>query len=467
MAEMTSGRVWQPPRRVLMIAAAFPPTGGAGVQRSAKFAKYLPRAGWSPIVWTSRRTPGLPEDASLLSDLPSDVVIHRWDRGLSARRWQQRLREVGGGTSPLARLARAADWRVERWLAHRAWPDDHVAWAETSVSPLARLIERDAVDVVYSTYSPVSNHVLALEMRTRTARPWIADFRDLWTDECRYREPSDERRRADRALEQRILETADAVIGVSARQTEVLAEHVPGRRDKFFTITNGFDPDDFEAVSARRDGTLAPPSGRFVLAFVGRFDRYRINDAVLDGFRRFAGALDRYAGRFVFRIVGQVTKEARDRVGGTGLPCEFVGPVSHAEAIREMVAADALLVSGDDAGPHAGSVIAGKMFEYLAAGRPIVCVGPRDGEGERLVRSAGAGVTVACEAVAIEGAMRTVYEAWRAGDPLRGGVPGRLEPFSRAKLAKRLADLLDRLVDGARTSAKRRERESGSVVVSP
>lgn len=426
-----------------MIAAAFPPTGGSGVQRTAKFAKYLPDFGWLPVVWTSDHMPGLPRDPELLSDLPPQSAIHRWNRGLSARRWQRRLRDLGERVNALSRLARAIDWRLEAWIANRARPDDHAAWAKTSVPPLRRLIQRDEIDIIYSTFSPVSDHVLALELKTATKRPWVADFRDLWTEDFRYDGCDAVRCRADRELERRILDQADAVIGVSPRQTEILAARVPSQRAKFLTITNGFDPDDFR--SRRRE--LPPGSGgQFVLSYVGRFDRYRINDALLDGFRQFAARAAAEQARFLFRVVGHCTDETRARVLGTGLSCDFVGPVSHAEAIREMAAADALLLSADDTGRHAGSVISGKTFEYLASGRPILCVGSRDGDGERIVRSCEAGIAAPFEAGAIAESLRMLYDGWRSGSPIRGCTPDRLEPYSRVTLTRKLASVLDGLV---------------------
>ena len=440
---------------MLMIAAAFPPTGGSGVQRPAKFAKYLPAFGWSPIVWASGRMHGLPEDATLLADLPSEVTIHRWNRGLAMRRWQRRLRGLGDRVAGLSRITQAVDWRVESWIADRAWPDDCAAWAKTSVAPLRRLIRGEGVDAIYSTYSPASNHLLALDLKTATHRPWIADFRDLWTDECRYDEVAPDRRRADRELEQTILEKADVVIGVSPRQTEILAGHVPSQRAKFVTMTNGFDPDDFRSPCREKTDEAG---ARFVLAYVGRFDRYRVNAVLLDGFRRFATLLGPERDRFVFRVVGHATEDTRAKVTETGLPCEFTGPVQHAEAIREMTEADALLVSTADSGPNADSVIVGKTFEYLASGRPILCVGPRDGECERIVRSCKAGLTVSFDAPAIAAALNTLFDGWRSGRPLGGCAADRLEPYSRATLTRRLAQLLDGLTEpSAKPGATSRE----------
>ena len=125
----------------------------------------------------------------------------------------------------------------------------------------------------------------------------------------------------------------------------------------------------------------------------------------------------------------------------------FTGDVSHAEAIREMRAADALLLSAPE-GPHAESVIPAKLFEYLAAGRPILMVGPANGAAEELVRKHRAGLISGFDESAVARALGELYDAWRSGRPHRGCDPNQLQPYSRLELTRKLAGLLDLLVDG-------------------
>ena len=419
--------------RVLMIAAAFPPTGGPGVQRTAKFAKYLPQFGWTPWVWTANvleRLDGLPRDPSLVADLPPDCIVH------SANKNEPRA------------LARAIG-RLHQRLRARPFPDDCSSWALHSVKPLAHIIEQEQIDVIYSTFSPASNHHLALELKRRTGLPWVADFRDLWTDDYRYREASPAHRLAECRLEREILETADVVIGVTERQTAILADHVPTARDKFVTITNGFDPADFPSTGNGRDASSKPMGhdARFALAHVGRFDRWRAVDAWYAGLRRFVELIGPDRDRFVLHIVGHVNETTRRRLCATGARCEFTGYVSHTEAVRRMRRASALLLSVPD-GPNADSVIPAKLFEYLASGRPILVVGPEGGECERLAESFHAGLSVPFDAGAIARALEELFQAWNKGCPVAGCQPTHLEPYSRIDLTRALASILDRQVFG-------------------
>ncbi len=446
MQDGTDERQWgEGPRRVLMIAYAFPPTGGPGVQRPAKFAKYLPRFDWRPIVWTVNEVDGLPRDPTLMYDLPPEVEIHSCSSGSGIRAVRRSLEGLveGGARSGLSgaasRFAAAIDWRLQAWVAGAGFPDDCVSWVRRSIRPLVRLIHDERIDLIYSTFSPASNHLLALELKRRTHRPWVADFRDLWTDDCRYREPSPKHRAGHRQLEQEILETADAVVGVTPRQTEILADHTPDCRNKYHTVTNGFDPADFHETD---------PFGRtdkFVLTYAGRFDLTRTSDSLFEGLRRFVERLGEDRDRFVFRIVGYANATAREKVLATGVEAEFIGYVSHGEAIRTMRSADALLLTAPD-GRHGDSVIRAKVFEYLASRRPVLVVGPPGGQCERIVTSCDAGTSVSFDPNSIAAALTNLFDAWKSGQPVEGCHIARLGAFSRINLTRKLATVFDELV---------------------
>lgn len=435
-------------RNVLMIAAAFPPTGGSGVQRTAKFAKYLPKFGWNPTLWTIDGLEGMPRDETLLNDLPPEVTIlaNRWTRPMhGVRSAVARLAEREGLASTLGQAAR---WRLGSRLAEkesRLEPDHYISWAEASVDPLLRLIESGEFDAIYSTFSPASNHWLGLALKRKTGLPWIADFRDLWTDDYRYTETSVGRRRGHRNLEQEILEAADFVVGVSKTQTSILSNHVPAQRWKFVTITNGFDPDDF--VVKNPASSTSSARHRFVLSHVGRFDQWRTGDTWFGGVAEFVQRLGPSRNRFELRIVGHADQRTRSKMLATGARCSFVDYLPHGEAVREMTTADALLLCVPS-GPNAESVIPAKLFEYLAARRPVLVVGPADGEPARIVQSCGAGLVAPLDERKIANALCDLYDAWSAGRDLSGCSADQLQPFDRVVLTRRLASILDGSEEG-------------------
>ncbi len=422
-----------PSRNVLMISCAFPPTGGPGVQRSLKFAKFLPQFGWRPIVWCAGPLAGLPRDDTLRAELPDDVSIHT-----HAHRPMTKPRGF------LADFARRAAGRLGRSSRPKnvdaPHQDEFITWADSSMEPLLELIEREQVSAIYSTFSPASNHCLAMALKTQTGLPWLADFRDLWTDDYRYPKASAARCEADRELERRFLTMADVVIGVTPRQTKILAGAAGPNARTFETITNGFDAEDFSA------GAIATtPTSEFVLAHVGRLDQYRSYDALFDGLKRFLNNLGQDRSRFLFRVVGHAGSVARAKLQDAGVRCDYVDYVEHARAIHAMRSADALLLTVPT-GPNAGSVIPAKLFEYLAAQRPILTVGPNGGACERIVAQTQAGLSAGVEADQIAAAIDRMYSASRKGQPMPGCLPQCLAPFERKTLTWRLADLLDRTV---------------------
>ncbi|HRX86932.1 MAG TPA: glycosyltransferase [Phycisphaerae bacterium] len=426
-----------PRRRVLMISCAFPPTGGPGVQRSAKFAKYLPANGWQPIVWAADRMPDLPHDPSLVKDLPAGIRVER--RPLrDPRPWLQRLQTRAGIASRVA-------WRAERaWNRglHRMLPDPMVHWALRSYRACRDLIDAEGIDVIYSTYSPASNHLLAWLLHGATGLPWVADFRDLWTDDYGYLYGNRLRRHADRWLEQRFIRSADAVIAVTDGQRKVLRQHDPGRPDKFFTISNGFDPADFEDLDraeARR--RLHGPADDFVLTFTGWFLSDRVTPALVEGIARMGAWARQQPGRFVLRIVGQIGDDMRRLLADAGVALETPGYLPHEEAIAHQAAADLLLLLVPQ-GPNGATLITGKIFEYLASGTPILLVAPaEDCEAARLLQRCGTGTRADHDAQSVFAAVRTLWLRWRAGDMPPGCATEHLAPVSRPRLAAQLAEV--------------------------
>ncbi len=431
-------------RKLLMVCHAFPPTGGSGVQRSAKFAKYLGELGWSPVVWASNRANGLPVDESLESDIPVDVRVVRTGDvpriprvGLTLR-GVTNARSLGGLGRAAARFATAVDWRLKAYRDARVFPDDCATWARASVEPALRLIETECVEAIYSTYSPVSNHTLAMELKHATSLPWVADFRDLWTDDPRYVESSPKRKEEARRLEQQILEAADVVVAVSPMQRDILAARVGGCDAKFVTITNGYDPSDFVDLDDEAH------ADRFVLAHVGRLDTARTKPALFEALAALSGRLGEQRGRFVLRVVGHCNSETRAKLESAGIAVEVVGYVSHAEAIAEMMRANALLALLPT-GRNAESIICGKLFEYLATGKPILVVGPSGGECERIVRECEAGIAVEYSSEAIVDAIRKLIVGWASRKTMVGCDARLLRPYSRVTTTGQLADVLDGL----------------------
>lgn len=431
----------RPARRVLLISLVFPPTGGPGTQRTAKFAKYLGEFGWRPVVWSASTMKRLPTDPALADDLPRDLTHH------TRPAWEPEhlLDADRPGARPGAALARRlilALSRAGRYLV----PDDQIIWALRSLAPLIRLVHRERIDAIVTSYSPPSVHLLGWSLKTITRRPWVADFRDLWTDDYSFDRAAATWPGAHRWLEQRLLQRADAVVGVTPAQTALLASHVPAEPHKFVTIRNGVDLDDFKGVDrAAARARLGIDHRRFNVTYTGWFLTRHYAPGLAEGLARFVSGVRERQGEVDVRFVGNFSDEARRRFGALGVDVMAPGYQSHRVAVEHMVAADALLLPVPTTGMNALSTVPGKLYEYLAAGRPILLIGPPGGEPERILERCDAGVRVPSSADAVCRQLQAWWTDWRAGR-LRGGCRREaLAPYVRRNLTARLATLLDSL----------------------
>jgi glycosyltransferase involved in cell wall biosynthesis len=406
-------------RRALMIAYFFPPLGGGGVQRTLKHVKYLPDAGFEPIVVTTRLGWSPMRDAALARDVPPDtLVIRAPEIPLHVLKW---------GLHGALRRARLPTGIT----AYIGWPDEAAGWVPAATWNALRAVRRYRPDVLYSTSSPASAHLVALIVNHMTGVPWVADFRDAWMRNPqleRVAKPVDE---LSARLERAIVRRARCLI-VADDSIQLLG--MPSNDTRRTVISNGVDPDDVPSVGRPRRGQ------QMRISYVGTLYKERDAAPVFAALRELIdrGVVD--PARVEVRIVGRATRNSD--VNAERVPVTWTGYVDHRAAVAEMLAADVLLLYE----PVIKRTPSAKIYEYLVSGRPILCVAGRDNLATRLVEELDAG---ACaepgDPVAIEAAIERVYRRWEAGD--LGVSPDvrteSLRRFSRAALARRLAAELD------------------------
>ena len=410
--------------RVLVLAYFFPPLGGAGVQRPTKFVKYLPRAGWTPVVVTTRARWYPARDESLAADIPSGTrVIQARElvllRSLSAQLERFLL-------APLARLLR--------------WPDEMLGWVPGATLDALHEIRRERPDAIFTTSAPYSAHLVGLLVHHRTGIPWVADFRDEWTENPEAGRQPRLYRAASRLLERLVVRHATRVT-VTTDDARLAGGAVAD--SKRTTITNGVDPDDMAGA-----GDRGSRGDRLRLAFVGTLYGGRDCAPVFAALRRLAerGAVD--AERVEFRVVGNVWLSEPPDAGPVAVV--QTGYVDHPRAVREMAEADVLVVYL----PSESRAIVGKLFEYLAAGTPVLTVAHRHNAGARLAAEFGSGPVVEPDdAAGIELALEDLYRRWLAGSLHSGEEERRaqaLRRFSRERLTRDLARVLEEAVSSGR-----------------
>ncbi len=428
--------------RLLVVTYYFPPSGGAGVQRPTKWVRYLPDHGVAPTVLTVRAGAYPHLDRAMLADVPPGVPVVRTAApdpfGVYARLTGRDRSEAVSARTHRVGDSEALAERASRWIRANVFvPDARVGWVPFAMRAARRLHREAPFDAVVTTGPPHSAHLVGRALHRAAGVPWVADFRDPWTA-IHYLGAlgrSGWASRRDRALEASVLAEADALTTVSDPLRADLLALAPGARVE--TIRNGFDPADFSTPSpaVRRD--------RFEVTYVGTL--FGVPAALLDAMVAVP--------EVHLRVVGTAPEALADAAAARGLADRVtVEPtVGHTEAVARMRAAPLLLLTVEAAWSYAAAVVPGKTYEYLAAARPVLGIGP-PGEAADILRATGAGAMLdPADAAAVTATLRTHVDAWTEGSPLDGAAPDVLAPYSRDVQAGELARLLRDVARGGRS----------------
>ena len=420
-------------RHLLIIAYDFPPRGGGGVQRTLKFAKYLPEFGWNVTVvcpdWTGHA--GSRTDDGFLGQLPPDVTV------------------VTTGSPPpdplkplwriVKRLPRG--WKVLPQLkSNFAYPDHAGPWSTPAFDTASTLLQRGQYDALYTTSPPATAHCVGLKLKTRFNLPWVVDLRDPWSDNpladgrmWRWR------RRIDRALERRVLEAADVIIAnTEANRSSLLRRHSLGP-EKVVTIPNGYDEADFA------DYPPTPPADRFRVTFAGAAYAGYNPSPVVEAYQRFVARGDRRDA--VMTLAGTCCRWARESLPHEWLAryVELRGYVEHRE-IPQLLSASHIVATVNPL--NTAHCVPGKVYELLRSRRHILAACDPGSEVERILEKTNAGAAFAFHDVdGMAAFIEQRYQEWKE----RGGYvpPQQNEPcvgeYDRRRQTGRLAGLIDNL----------------------
>jgi len=414
--------------KLLLVTLYFPPAGGGGVQRPLKFASHLPALGIETHVLAPDDPKWVHEDVDL--PLPTQAWIHR-ARYLGPR--SRRLADELHGRGGLGLALRRASSVGRRLLL----PDENVTWNATAIPKAISIVRREGIDVVLTTSPPGSVHLIGAAVQKATGAKWVADLRDsIVLHPHRSAEGAGARakQKARAGVARLVARQADAIVAVSEAIAEETRAIEP--RGRVVTIANGSDFDDFAGLPYSR-------GDRFRLTHAGSFFGKRDP-------RPFLRALaDSGLEDVTVRFVGDFRPGDREFMESLGLGdrVEVIDYVPRRESLRLQRDSDALLLLIPEAGGRGRGVLSGKVFEYLAAERPVLAVVPPDGAAAELVRETGAGVVAGPDDVpGIRDALLELHSRWREGG-LNGTplTPEWRDKLSRASRVEELAELLESL----------------------
>ena len=409
-------------KRVLMVCFHFPPlAGSSGIQRSLRFAQHLPESGWQPLVLTAHPRAYERISADLEGEVPADTVVERAFALDTARHLS-----LGG-----------------RYVGAMARPDRWVSWKFDAVRRGLRMVRRCKPDVIWSTYPIATAHLIGAALHARSGIPWVADFRDPMAQPGYPADPLTWRQ-YDR-IEAHALRHAAWSSFTTPGAAREYRHRYPASAGRVVVIENGYDEASFSALAADDAAAAGPLNpGRVTLLHSGIvYPQERDPTQLFEALR-----LLRDAGRLrpqdvVLRFRASVHDELLQRLAaerGVSAFVETCPPVDYKDALREMLRADALLVMQAS---NCNDQIPGKIYEYLRAGRPILCLSDPQGDTVSVLRAAGIDTCARLDsAPEIAEALHAFVSATRQGTaplPERAFVDG----ASRRGRTGALAGLLD------------------------
>ena len=422
-------------KRVLVITYYWPPSGGSGVQRWVKFAKYLPKEGWEPVIYAPLNADYPAIDETIGKELPDTLEVIRRPirepyavyRRLMGKSAKREVTEISSGKKSWKQ-------RLSLWIRANVFvPDPRVWWVKPSVRFLKEYLKEHPVDVVVTTGPPHSVHLIGLKLHKALGTPWVTDFRDPWSRMyyLKHLPMTGATWRKLRRQEQAVLDGCTTVLAV----TPVVQEEFQAQTGTpVAMITNGYDATDFT-------GPAPEPDGCFNITHTGLFSK---DGNPLKLWKVLGEMPAAFREKLRIRLVGTVDGEVLEAISAQGLGGNVVslGYLDHAAAVREQRAATILILPLRN-DPQYKPILPGKLFEYLASRRPVLGIGQTDGAMARVIEEAVAGVTVDWDDEA--GLRQFLDGAWKAF-LLMGEVPptdGNIEKYTRESLTAELARLLE------------------------
>ncbi len=419
--------------RVLLITYHYPPRHSAGSMRPAALAKYLPALGWDVTVFTAALPRGV-RPAGRIIETEYQSVIWQWKSRFGLRPDHGLYEQMNLSLPSDPNSRRLHHKVIDFAYSFIAFPDEYKGWVRFAEKALAELPAEEHPDVILSTSPPPCCNLVAASAKRLFGCPWIADFRDLWAGNLGASRQFANLFHA--RLEKKTLASADALVTVSAPWAKRLQERYT--KKPVYTITNGFDPADFEGVPRKL-------TSLFSITHTGYLYEGKRDPTPL-----FAAVRDLIAARLIskddvrIRFYGHSQPWMPPRVKAYGLEqlVEIHGRVPRAEALARQAESQLLLLLGwsdpRETGQHTG-----KLFEYFGAGRPILAVGGVRGVVAPTLEETRTGIQVH-SAEELRQVLLTAYREFKNTGSVSYNPDKRaVEQYTHEQMARKFADVLN------------------------
>ena len=435
-------------KRVLIISYYWPPTGGSGVQRWVKFAKYLPSEGWQPVIYTPENPEQLAVDESLAAEIPAEAEIIK-TRIIEPYEFYKKLLKRSGHSkeavevNPVNAQNKSFTQKVAMWIRGNFFrPDPRCLWINPSVKYLKKYLAEHPVDLIVSTGPPQSMHIIGMKLARETGLPWIADFRDPWTKIFYFKHLSMTRmtERWHQKMEKKVLDEATAVVAVSPL---VQQEFQAMTQTPVELITNGFDECDFE--SGERSEPAGAEGQDFTLTHTGLFAADGNPTVLWEVLKEKCNKDETFRKSLKIKLIGKTDRQIKEAIQEAGLDDNLIdmGYQPHAVAVEQQRMAS-LLILPLRKEPEYKAVLPGKLFEYLASWRPVLGIGQPDGAMSMILNQTKTGIVLDWNDKA--SLAKYIDYCWeRHTKGCLTVEDADISQFTRRNLTRRMAELFDSL----------------------
>ena len=421
--------------RVLIITYYWPPAGGSGVQRWLKFVKYLRDFDIEPIVYTVD-TNHLIEDKTLLDEVPDGTEVLK----TSIMEPQKFLSFLGGKSKKqgagFLKSKPSSIGQISRYIrANYFIPDARKYWIKPSVKFLKQYLEKNPVDAIISSGPPHSLHLIGLNLKKSLNVKWISDFRDPWTsiDYFHHLPLSKKSLKRHKELEESVVRSSDKVVVVGKSMKE---EFLPYSKE-VHVISNGYD--------TQNESSKVALDQEFSMTHLGMMNADRNPKNLWNVLKKLSSENTDFQNRLRIRLIGNVAEEIKKELAVfKEHQVEFLDYVSHEEVAQYQQSSQLLLLSINNV-PNAKGIITGKIFEYLQAKRPILAIGPEDGDAAEILSTTNAGeIFDYHEEKRLEEHISQLFKQYKEGNLVINSA--NIEKYHRRELTKDLASLIHKTI---------------------
>lgn len=428
-------------KKVLIITYYWPPSGGAGVQRWLKFVKYMRDFGWEPIVYTPENPEAPVIDNSLEKDIPDNLTVIKrkiWEPYTAYKKFigQKKEQKINAGFLSENKKPGLSE-NVSVWIRGNLFiPDARKFWIKPSVKFLTNYLKNNLVDAIISTGPPHSMHMIALGLKQRLGIPWLADFRDPWTNIDFY-EDLKLIKRADKKhhkLEKEVLKNADSVVLISRGMADDFNKIY---QRNYEVITNGYDSDDIS------NGSKIELDRKFSISYIGTMVKTRNPISFWKAINQIINLNKEFAKNIEIKLIGKIDYSVQQSIKEFQLQ-KYITKINylpHNEVIKLQKQSQVLLLLINNT-PNAKMILTGKFFEYMAAHRPILCIGPPDGDAVRILKETNSGLQSDFQdVIKIKENILNFYQLYK-NQELSSDIKN-IENYSRKGLTNRLVNILN------------------------